>query len=98
MAKDFSKILNVANDFYNGAAKGAKKATYTVNKVATKNNMAKNLNVSKTINKSKNIASNLKKTTPPNTKVGIKTKSIPRKVANQKQVTIMPSAAQSAGN
>ena len=98
MAKDFSKILNVASDFYNGAVKGAKKATYTVNKVTTKNNMAKNLNVSKTINKSKNIASNLKKTTPPNTKVGIKTNSIPRKVANQKQVTIKPNAAQSAGN
>ena len=97
MAKDFSKILNVANDFYNGAAKGAKKATYTVNKVATKNNMAKNLNVSKTIDRSKNVAKNLQKATPFNSKVGIKTNGISKTPLN-KQVTVKPNAAQSAGN
>ena len=97
MAKDFSKILNVASDFYNGAVKGAKKATYTVNKVTTKNNMAKNLNVSKTIDKSKNVAKNLQKATPFNSKVGIKTNGISKTPLN-KQVTIKPNAAQSAGN
>ena len=97
MAKDFSKILNVASDFYNGAVKGAKKATYTVNKVTTKNNMAKNLNVSKTIDRSKNVAKNLQKATPFNSKVGIKTNGISKTPLN-KQVTVKPNAAQSAGN
>lgn len=89
MAKDFSKILNVANDFYNGAAKGAKKANYTINKVATKNNMAKNLNVSKTMNKTKNVIKN----NAPNMKTKvIRNKNIPNTPVNK------PNAAMKAGD
>lgn len=96
MAKDFSKILNVASDFYNGATKGAKKASWTVNKVAKKNNMAKNLDVTKTINKSKKIVENTQKHhNIPNMKV--KTSNIPR-TPLKKKVNMNPSAATKAGN
>lgn len=88
MAKDFSKILNVANDFYNGAVKGTKKATYTINRVASKNNLAKNLDVTKTINKSKKVISN----NAPNMKIKA------NKIGGSVKHNITPSNAAVAGD
>lgn len=93
MAKDFSKILNIANDFYNGAAKGAKKASWTVNKVTNKNRMAQNLDVTKTINKSKNIIKNNAINANSNVKVN-NIKRTPRK----NNFEMNPSLATQAGN
>ena len=88
MAKDLSKILNVANDFYNGAVKGAKKDNYTINRVATKNNMAKNLDLTKTINKTKSVINNT-----PNIKTKVtRNKNIPNIPVNK------PTAAMKAGD
>lgn len=98
MAKDFSKVLNLANDFYNGAAKGAKKASWTVNKVANKNKMAQNLDITKTINKSKKAVQGIKKHyNAPDMKVQIKTNNIQR-TPLKKKVNMEPSAAAKAGN
>lgn len=86
MAINFSKVLGMADEFYNGAVKGAKKANYTMNKVATKNNMAKNLNVANTVSKSKSMAKN-------NSKVKInRQQNIPKRPVNR------PTAAMKAGD
>lgn len=90
MAKNFSKVLNLADDFYNGAVKGAKKANFTINKVAKKNNIVKNLDVTKTINGSKKVVKN-------NGPIRIKQKA-PMKRTPIKEVKVEPSAAQKAGN
>lgn len=99
MAKDFSKILNVANDFYNGAVKGTKKASWTVNKVASKNKMAKNLDVNKTINKSKKVISNTQQrlNVPSGSNLKVKANNINRTPRKQ-PFEMKASTAATAGN
>lgn len=86
-------VVNLASDLYTGATKGAKKASWTVNKVANKNRMAQNLDVTKTINKSKNIIKKNAITTNSNVKVN-NIKRTPRK----NNFEMNPSLATQAGN
>lgn len=89
MAGNLSKVINATSDFYNGATKGAKKATWTVNKVSQKNNMAKNLNVANSIKRTNSVIKN-----NPNT---IRTNYIYRGL-DKKQININPSLSAKAGD
>lgn len=92
MAKGFPKgLVNMASDFYNGAVKGTKKASFTVNRVASKNRMVQNLDVTKAIDKSKNIAAK-------NAEKGMRINNNIKRVPSKSKVVMEPTTSAKVGN